>query len=85
MSASDANQKTTGEEAGSTTTTTTRSGRIKIESIEEFKDSDKTKLGRSYTIWVSMKHDKQAQQSQLDSYESLLKPVASFNTVIYLK
>lgn len=33
----------------------TKSGRIKVESIEEYKDSEKTKLGRSYTFWVLVK------------------------------
>ena len=58
---------------------TEQAPRVKVESIEEIKDSDKTRLSRSYTIWVMMKQNKQQQESE--EYESVLKPVATFNTV----
>ena len=58
--------------------------RVKVESIEEIKQVDKTQLGRAYTIWVHMK-DKRQGADAAQSYESDLKPVATFKTVaIYL-
>ena len=49
----------------------------KVESPEEIKVSDKQPLQRAYTIWIMAKGNKQ----QIDSYENVLKPVSTFNTV----
>jgi hypothetical protein len=37
-----------------------RTQRIKVDTIESINEADKTKLGRSYTIWVMMKSNKHA-------------------------
>jgi hypothetical protein len=64
----------------------TKSGRIKVESIEEIKDSEKTKLSRSYTFWILMKKQNQGHsgaEGAEHTYDSDLKAVATFNTVRY--
>ena len=54
--------------------------RHRIESIEEMKESEKTRLSRAYTIWVMMKSTMH-QAAKTEQYEEVLKPVATFNTV----
>ena len=64
----------------------TKSGRIKVESIEEIKESEKTKLSRSYTFWILMKKQNQGKffsDGSEQTYDSDLKAVATFNTVRY--
>ncbi len=60
-----------------------------MESIEQIKESDKTKLSRAYTFWVIMKKNRpaysqppqQQETNQAESYDSELKPVATVSTV----
>ena len=64
----------------------TKSGRIKVESIDQIKESDKTKLSRAYTFWVIMKKNRPPQHvaqnaNEAESYESELKAVATVRTV----
>ena len=52
--------------------------RLKVETLEQIKETDKTQLEHSYTIWALVKQNR---QSVTESYESVIKAVDTFHTV----
>ncbi len=53
--------------------------RLEVESLEEIKASDKTKLEHKYAIWALIKQNRQHQAAE--SYENVIKQIDTFDTV----
>ena len=53
--------------------------KLEVETVEELKDSEKTRLEHKYAIWALIKQNRQQQMAE--SYESVIKQIDTFSTV----